>query len=133
MRNCVAFNVQALITGETSTSPFLRRAVRSSMGAIFHLPIVETDNLAAALAFLRSRQIRCVAAHPHAAGHALAQVNLTSDSCLVFGSEGYGLAPATLAACDEAAAISMPQTVDSLNVSSAAAVFLYETSRQRSL
>jgi tRNA G18 (ribose-2'-O)-methylase SpoU len=131
VRNCAAFNVQALIIGETSTSPFLRRAVRSSMGAIFHLPIVETDNLAAALTFLRSHDIRCVAAHPHVEGHTLAQVNLSSDCCLVFGSEGLGLSATTRAACDEAAAIPMPQAVDSLNVSSAAAVFLYETSRQR--
>src|ERR1039457_5146309 len=43
VRNCAAFNAQALIVGETCGSPFLRRAVRSSMGAIFQLPIVETD------------------------------------------------------------------------------------------
>lgn len=131
VRNCAAFNVQALITGETCTSPYLRRAVRSSMGAIFHLPVVETSNLAAALCHLRSLQIRCLAAHPHAAGCTLAQANLSSDCCLVFGSEGYGLAPTTLTECDESVAIPMPQTVDSLNVSSAAAVFLYEASRQR--
>ena len=41
VRNCAAFNAQALIVGETCSSPFLRRAVRSSMGAIFQLPIVE--------------------------------------------------------------------------------------------
>jgi tRNA G18 (ribose-2'-O)-methylase SpoU len=45
VRNCAAFNVQALITGETSISPFVRRAVRSSMGAVFHLPIVESNHL----------------------------------------------------------------------------------------
>jgi tRNA G18 (ribose-2'-O)-methylase SpoU len=131
VRNCAAFDVQAIITGETSTSPFVRRAVRSSMGAIFHLPVVETDNLVATLTYLRSRKIQCIAAHPHVAGKTLAQTDLRSDCCLVFGSEGYGLAPATLAVCDEAAAIPMPQTVDSLNVGSAAAVFLYEASRQR--
>jgi TrmH family RNA methyltransferase len=49
----------------------------------------------------------------------------------VFGSEGCGISPAVLAACDEAAAIPMSETVDSLNVGSAAAVFLYEASRQR--
>ena len=42
-----------------------------------------------------------------------------------------GISPAVLAACDEAAAIPMPPTVDSLNVGSAAAVFLYEANRQR--
>lgn len=41
VRNCVAFGVQALLVGETSSSPYLRRAVRNSMGAIFQLPVVE--------------------------------------------------------------------------------------------
>src|SRR5208282_1880680 len=41
VRNCVAFGVQALIVGETSSSPFLRRAVRNSMGTIFQLPVIE--------------------------------------------------------------------------------------------
>jgi len=41
VRNCAAFGVQALLVGETSSSPFLRRAVRNSMGAIFELPILE--------------------------------------------------------------------------------------------
>jgi tRNA G18 (ribose-2'-O)-methylase SpoU len=41
VRNCAAFGVHALITSETSTSPFLRRAIRSSMGTIFQLPVIE--------------------------------------------------------------------------------------------
>jgi tRNA G18 (ribose-2'-O)-methylase SpoU len=131
VRNCAAFSVQALITGETSTSPFLRRAVRSSMGAIFHLPVVESSSLVDTLALLRDHDVRCIAAHPHVSGRTVTQTELKSDCCLVFGSEGYGLSPATLAACNEAAAVPMPQTVDSLNVASAAAVFLYEVTRQR--
>ena len=47
VRNCVAFGAQALLVGETCASPFLRRAVRNSMGAIFHLPVVATTNLVA--------------------------------------------------------------------------------------
>ena len=132
VRNCAAFNAQALVVGETCSSPFLRRAVRGSMGAVFQLPVVETTSLTHALSDLRERGIRCVAAHPHADGCTLSQANLTGDCCIVFGSEGYGLSPAVLAACDEAAAIPMPPTVDSLNVGSAAAVFLYEANRQRS-
>jgi tRNA G18 (ribose-2'-O)-methylase SpoU len=38
-RNCVAFGAQALLVGETSASPYLRRAVRNSMGTVFQLPI----------------------------------------------------------------------------------------------
>jgi tRNA G18 (ribose-2'-O)-methylase SpoU len=132
VRNCAAFNAQALIVGETCSSPFLRRAVRGSMGAVFHLPVVETSSLTQALHELRERGIRCIAAHPHSDGRTLSDANLAGDCCVVFGSEGYGISPAVLAACDEAAAIPMPPTVDSLNVGSAAAVFFYEANRQRS-
>jgi tRNA G18 (ribose-2'-O)-methylase SpoU len=131
VRNCAAFSAQALIVGETCSSPFLRRAVRSSMGSIFQMPIVETASLVQALRDLRDRGIRCIAAHPHVTGRTLSQASFTGDCCVVFGSEGYGISPAVLAACDEAAAIPMPETVDSLNVGSAAAVFLYEANRQR--
>ena len=131
VRNCAAFDAQALIVGETCSSPFLRRAVRGSMGAVFNLPVVESTSLVEAIAQMRERGIRCIAAHPHADGHTLSGADLTRDCCVVFGSEGYGISPAVLAACDEAVAIPMPPTVDSLNVGSAAAVFLYEANRQR--
>ena len=131
VRNCVAFGAQALIVGETSSSPFLRRAVRNSMGAIFDLPVVEVTSLVQSLRDLRARGIRCVAAHPAAGGRTLAQADFSRDCCLVFGNEGHGISPEVLAACDEAVAIPMPPRVDSLNVATAAAVFLYEASRQR--
>src|SRR5262249_23530178 len=131
VRNCMAFNAQALITGETCASPFLRRAVRSSMGSIFELPVFESRGLANSLQALRSKGIRCVAAHSHAKGCTLPDADLKSDSCLVFGSEGFGISPEVLRACDLSVAVPMPQEVDSLNVSSAAAVFLYEANRQR--
>lgn len=131
VRNCAAFGAQALLVGETSTSPYLRRAVRSSMGTVFQLPIIETKDLVDSLRQLRGAGIRCIAAHPHVDGRSISTGGFGNDCCIVFGSEGYGISPAVLAGCDEAVAIPMPPTVDSLNVGSAAAVFLYEASRQR--
>ena len=131
VRNCAAFNVQALITGETCASPFLRRAVRSSMGTIFELPVFESSGLENSLRTLRSKSIRCVAAHPQAKGCTLPEADFRSDCCLVFGSEGFGISPGMLQACDQSVAVPMPKKVDSLNVGSAAAVFLYEANRQR--
>jgi tRNA G18 (ribose-2'-O)-methylase SpoU len=147
-RNCVAFGVQALIVGETSSSPFLRRAVRNSMGTILQLPVVELARLGQwrprdftshttamtlveCLNAFRARGIRCIAAHPHTDKRVLSQADFTRDCCIVFGSEGDGISPAVLAACDDAVAIPMPPHVDSLNVGAAAAVFLYEANRQR--
>jgi len=131
-RNCVAFGVQALLVGETSASPFLRRAVRNSMGTIFQLPVIETTNLVNALSELRRHGLRCLAAHPHTDQKVLSDADLAMDCCIVFGSEGKGISAPVLDVCDEAVAIPMPPSVDSLNVASAAAVFLYEASRQRS-
>ena len=131
VRNCAALGVQAMIVGETSGSPFLTRAIRTSMGTIFRLPAVEVTSLIETLAALRAHGMRCLAAHPHTDGRRLSQADFTPDCCVVFGSEGYGISGPVLAACDEAVAIPMASGVDSLNVGSAAAVFLYEVQRQR--
>jgi 23S rRNA (guanosine2251-2'-O)-methyltransferase len=80
---------------------------------------------------LKTRGIRCLAAHPHARGKTLSQANFSGDCCIIFGSEGHGISKAVLEACDEAVAIPMANEVDSLNVGAAAAVFLYEMNRQR--
>ena len=132
VRSAAAFGVHILITGETCISPFQRRAISGSMGAIFEQPIFVSPNLCDTLALLRSRGIRCIAAHPQPGALELSKVDLRSDCCLVFGAEGPGLTAATIAACDATAKIPMPTFMNSLNVASAATVFLYEAHRQRS-
>ena len=131
VRNCAAFGVSGLFVGETCSSPFLRRAVRSSMGAIFELPVIEPVCLPQCLAKLKANGIRCIAAHPRPGSSGLSGARLDADCCIVFGSEGYGISTAVLELCDEAVAIPISPEVDSLNVGSAAAVFLYEANRQR--
>ena len=131
MRNCLAFGVSGLLAGETCSSLYLRRTVRNSMGALFKLPMLESRCLVETLRELRRRGIRCLAAHPHTDQKILSQADFTGDCCIVFGSEGKGISKEVLAACDEAVAVPMANEVDSLNVSMAAAVFLYEVNRQR--
>jgi tRNA G18 (ribose-2'-O)-methylase SpoU len=131
IRNCVAFGVNTLINGETSCSPYLRRAVRSSMGTIFKMPVVESKDLAESLRQLRSRGIRTIAAHPHATEKELFKADFRSDCCIVLGSEGLGISQAVLAECDDVVVLPMKNEVDSLNVGTAGAVFLYEAQRQR--
>jgi len=130
VRNCAGFGAHAFITAGNSSSPFLRRAIRASMGTIFKMPVLETDGLLPMVHRLKAAGLRCVAAHPHT-GRRIEQATLSGDACIIFGSEGYGISPEVLAACDESAAIPMAGSVDSLNVASAAAVFLYEACRQR--
>jgi tRNA G18 (ribose-2'-O)-methylase SpoU len=133
VRNAAALGVQALIIGETSCSPFLTRAIRTSMGAVFRIPAVENAPLRLTLDQLRENGVRCIAAHPAPSAHPITQLDLRRDTCFVLGSEGFGLSDAALAACDEQAAVPMSREVDSLNVSSAAAVLFYEAQRQRAV
>ena len=132
VRNCVGFGAQALLVGETSSNPYLRRAVRNSMGTVFKLPIVQVENLVETVKDLRAAHgIRSIAAHPHGLGATLQATDFRQDCCIVFGSEGGGISSDVLAACDTQVAIPMHNGVDSLNVASASAAFLYEVVRQR--
>lgn len=131
VRNCAAFGVDGLIVGETSCSPYLSGAVRSSMGMIFQLPMHNSANLADTLDALKARGVRSIAAHPHTEQRTLSQADFRESSCIVFGSEGHGVSRPVLERCDESVAIPMARGIDSLNVASAAAVFFYEANRQR--
>ena len=131
VRNSAAFSVDALFISQSSSSPFLRRAVRSSMGGIFNIPVLEDLDLVQTLGELRKRNVHCVAAHPRAGATILPAANLQNSCCIVFGNEAHGVSEAVVAACDEAVAVPMTTGIASLNVSSAGSIFLYEVRRQR--
>jgi tRNA G18 (ribose-2'-O)-methylase SpoU len=131
IRNCAAFGVHILVVGETCCSPYQRRSVAGSVGTIFQQPVVQVENLAETLGRLRAKGIRCLAAHPRPESKRLSKAELSGDCCLVFGAEGPGLTSKVLAACDETVEIPMPSHMNSINVASATAVFLYEATRQR--
>ncbi len=131
VRNCAAFGAQAIITGETCCSPYLRRAVRGSMGTIFKVDAYEAPDLVETLGILKQRGFQVVAAHPHTDQRRLSQADFSGNAVILLGSEGNGLSPQVLAACDDIVAIPMQNEVDSLNVGTAGAIFLYEAARQR--
>ena len=129
VRNCGAFGVDAIIVGETSSSPYLRRAVRNSMGSVFRIPVVHAANLAATLSTLHQQHgTRIVAAHPHAHS-TLYGSDFAGNMCIVFGNEGEGITRSILDVCTDRIMIPMMNETDSLNVASASAVFLYEVTR----
>lgn len=131
VRSCAAFGAHFLIVGETCGSPFQRRAVSGSMGSIFEQPVVQVDSLVKTLTRLRALGVRCLAADPRPDAKKLTAVDLRGDCCLVFGAEGPGLSEDVLAACDDLVEIPMPSHMNSLNVATCTAVFLYEATRQR--
>ncbi len=133
VRNCAANGVQALIVGERSTDPFLRRAIRNSMGTLFNLPVIYSEKLTTTLVQLQqcSHHFQIIAAHPRAESQNIFSVDLCKNSCIVLGNEGVGISPDVLNQCDIEVRIPIASNVDSLNVACASAVILYEATRQR--
>ena len=131
VRNCAAFGVDGIIVGETSSSPYLRRAVRNSMGAVFGLPVVHSSNFVESLSMIKKNySTKIIAAHL-GDDNSIHTTDLNGNICIVLGNEGEGISKTVLNVCDMGVTIPMMNGTDSLNVASASAVFLYETRKQR--
>ena len=103
---------------------------RASAGAVEHLPVAVVPNLARFLGEVKGPDLWVYAADSTAAVP-MWEADLTGGVALVFGAEGKGLRPLVRRTCDAAISIPLAGKVESLNVSVAAAVLLYEARRQR--
>jgi len=103
---------------------------RASAGAVEHLPVAVVTNLARYLAEIKGDDL-WVAAAAGDSGTPMWQADLSGGLAFVFGAEGKGLRPLVRRTCDLAVSIPQLGQVESLNVSVAAAVLLYEARRQR--
>ena len=133
IRNLAAFGGQGLIVGETSSHPYLRRSVRSSMGSVFRTVYYESRDLVSTLKSLRDLGVRCLAADTGFGAPAIWDADLKGPLCVVFGAEGDGVRPGVREACDAVVEIPMCPGVDSINVANAAAAVFSECLRQRGL
>jgi 23S rRNA (guanosine2251-2'-O)-methyltransferase len=104
---------------------------RASAGAVEHLPVAVVTNLARYLNEVKGADLWVFAAEG-TARQTMWEADLSGGLALVFGAEGRGLRPLVRRACDDAVAIPLSGRTESLNVSVAAAVLLYEARRQRS-
>ena len=104
---------------------------RSSAGAVEHLPVAVVTNLATYLNEVKGAELWVWGAAGEG-GTPMWQADLTGGVALVLGAEGKGIRPLVRRACDAFVSIPLAGRVESLNVSVAAAVLLYEAGRQRS-
>jgi tRNA G18 (ribose-2'-O)-methylase SpoU len=132
LRSSAAFGVSAVVLGEACADPFSRRVARTSMGANFRLPLIESSDLAADLLVMRDAfGIELVATVLAEDAEPLERSRPARRTALLFGSEGFGLSPSWLGRCSRRVTIPMPPNVDSLNVNVAAGIFLYHWRRFR--
>ena len=103
---------------------------RSSAGAVEHLPVAVVPNLARYLNEIKRGDLWIYAAAADAE-RTLWDADLEGGLALVFGAEGKGVRPLVRRACDGAISIPLAGRVESLNVSVAASLLLYEAARRR--
>ena len=125
-RIAAGFSVSAVMLGPRCCDPFYRQSVRVSMGAVFSMPILRSEDVVVDLTSLRAAHGFDLVATVLAEGaESLSRAKRPCRLAVVLGNENTGLTPAQVAACNRRVIIPMGLGVDSLNVSVAAAVTLY--------
>jgi 23S rRNA (guanosine2251-2'-O)-methyltransferase len=104
---------------------------RASAGAVEHLPVAVVTNLARYLEEVKGPDLWVYGATGDDAARPMWDTDMSGGVALVFGAEGKGLRPLVRRTCDALVAIPLHGRVESLNVSVAAAILLYEARRQR--
>ena len=130
LRTADAVGVDAVITPKDNSVGLTATARKVSSGAAETVPFVQVTNLSRCLKALKDRGIWLAGLAGDEAGE-LYQTDFTGPMAIVMGAEGKGLRRLTRETCDLLVRIPMAGTVESLNVSVAAGVTLYEALRQR--
>jgi RNA methyltransferase, TrmH family len=130
VRVAEAAGATGLVAAGACADPFGWKALRGSMGSALRVPIVSASSAADAVAAARRHGCRIVATAPRE-GRSLFDVELAGPVAILVGSEGAGLSQTLIDGADERITIPMHAPVESLNTSIAAALVLYEASRQR--
>jgi TrmH family RNA methyltransferase len=132
IRTAEAVGASGIAITSNTVDPFNAKAVRASMNSILRLPVVLIGDIAMFIQKCRQAGFQTVATALDGDKTHFA-VDLTKPTTVIVGQEGAGLPQDIMAAIDLRVRIPMADTIDSLNVATAAAVVLYEAMRQRLL
>ena len=131
-RSAECMGAHAIVIPESGSAPVNEDAVKTSAGALMHLPICKTKTGLDAVQLLQSMGITCIAASEKAE-QTPQSIDLKHPVCFVMGGEEKGISNNILRTADHLIRIPMKGITTSLNVSVAAGMLLFETMRQRML
>ncbi len=129
IRSSEAAGVAGVIIGGASCDPYSQKVVRSTMGAIFRVPFIISENLSADIEKLKKNGVFIYGAHLN--GTPLYEENLNKPVAFLIGNEGNGLSDEVAATADGLIRIPMEGSVESLNAAVSATLLAYEAYRQR--
>lgn len=130
IRTAAAAGVDALFYGPGCVDPYSPKALRSSAGALFHLPPTAVEDPLSLVQLLQRSGMAVITTQPRS-GHSFWEIDYRKKTAILIGSESSGLSPELVAASDFPVSIPQFSSLDSLNAAVAAAVIIYEALRQR--
>ena len=129
-RTCECAGVDAVIIPSKNSVSVNADAIKTSAGALHTLPVCREQNLTQTIKYLKESGFKIVAA-TEKGDYDYTKANYTDPVCIIMGAEDTGVPYDHLALCDEWIKIPMKGSIESLNVSVAAGVLIYEAVKQR--
>ena len=129
-RTCECAGVDAIIIPTNNSAKVNADAIKTSAGALHTLPVCREKNLTSTIHYLKQCGFRVVAA-TEKGDYNYTDGQYTDPVCIIMGAEDKGVSYDHLALCDEWIKIPMTGKIESLNVSVAAGILIYEVFRQR--
>lgn len=129
-RTCDCAGVNAIIIPERNSVSVNADAVKTSAGALNYVPVCREKNLVSSAKFLRNSGYKLIGASEKSASN-YTKVDYTGPIALILGAEDKGISNDLLKLCDEFVAIPEFGNINSLNVSVAGGIMMYEVVRQR--
>jgi len=129
IRTAEAAGVDLILVTKNSTDPYGDKALRSSMGAIFHIPIIEVEGFDW-VHLLKKMKIRLIATDL-SANKSYEELDYHGGITLIIGNEGHGISKELLGLCDEKTIIPIYGNIESLNVSIASGILIYKAREKR--
>jgi 23S rRNA (guanosine2251-2'-O)-methyltransferase len=130
IRTAECTGVDGIIIQKKGAAPVTADTIKTSAGAAFKVPIARIDHLKDAVFYLQASGISILAA-TEKTGTTLYDVPMNKPLAIIMGSEDKGISPSILKLADYRAKLPLLGEIESLNVSVACGVFLYEVLRQR--
>lgn len=129
-RTCECAGVDAIVIPAKGSVTVNADAVKTSAGALHTLPVCKEKSLKQALEYLKNSGFRLIAA-TEKGDYEYTKADYTGPVCLIMGAEDTGVSYENLALCDEWVRIPVMGKIESLNVSVAAGILIYEALKQR--
>ena len=129
IRSACGLGANGIIVAQSGSAPLNEVAIQASAGSAFNIPLIRVPHIKDSIYFFKANKV-CVMACTEKAKNSVKSIDFNKSLAIVLGNENKGISSGVLNLCDDKFKIPISESLDSYNVSVAAALVLYEYFRQ---